>query len=180
MPRHSNATVIEPDVEDEIEEVEELDPDEEPEAEGREVRRPSYADRDGRKQFAADGGYEDPIDESNFTAEGKILGVGKDYNPKIHKAPKRSSFADETTYYEWRAQELEEEASKLASKATKYRETAVTLREIGDPEQRRKVRMAQSKVEAARKWLETLKDEGIDASILARMGIDLSALTAKK
>lgn len=155
-------------------------------------KRPSYGNLEQRRKWIADRAAEietlraagteedalpepwiDPIDASVFNSAGKLLRVGSDYNEKIHKAPKRSQFADETVFMEWKAAILEETASKLANRATKLREHAETLRQIGNPEQRKTAQKVLKQRDALMRFVEQARKEGMSDDQLRALGLSI-------
>lgn len=99
-------------------------------------------------------------------AEGKLQAVPANWKPKEHKPLKRSDFADEATFIEFRAILAEQKAERMATAARKLRQQAERIRQFGDEGTRKKA----NKLLKAREQMAALEKE------LAEAGIDVSAL----
>ena len=85
----------------------------------------------------------------------KLAAVPTDFDSSKHKPLKRTDFADEGLFLEMKAEQLE-------LKAAKYRKEAVTIRELGSTEDRRKAKKLLQMQERMSELMQSLRDQGID------------------
>ena len=94
--------------------------------------------------------------------DGRLTEVPGDFDPKEHKAPKKTDFSEEHIYMRFRADELDRKSELMAGRAEKLREQSDNLEKYGDPAQRAKVKRAQRLKSQLAELEEALKAEDID------------------
>jgi hypothetical protein len=73
-----------------------------------------------------------PLDEDDRLTQAPL-----NWDRKSHKGLKRSQFADEASFNEFKAIQIDQQIALMKLQADKYRDDARTARQYGDPEKRK-------------------------------------------
>jgi len=99
---------------------------------------------------------------------GKLTAVPAtpEFNAREHKPMTKKNFADEATFFDFKAHLADQNAEKAKELAESYRKKAKTLRQFGDEKTRKKASKLQKMQEMAQKLQAELESEGIDVAEL--------------
>lgn len=98
---------------------------------------------------------------SVLDGNGRLSSMPVTFDPKLHKAPRRTDFAGDHVFMLFRADVLDSRAQALASKAVQMRQEAETIQKSGDPTQRAKLKRAARLKDQLAELEAQLKAEGI-------------------
>jgi hypothetical protein len=105
-------------------------------------------------------------DKDMLNEEGKLTAVPENHDAKKHLPLRKSDFAEETLFFDFRANELEVRGNATLALAKKMREQSATFKKFGDPKKRAQVKRAQRMVEQLAKLKEQLSAEGVDVDAI--------------
>lgn len=94
--------------------------------------------------------------------EGRLTQIPVTFDGSAHLSPKKTEFAEEHHFLDFKANEAEMRAAELVETAAKLRRQANDLRQYGDPAQRAKVKRATRLREQLAELEAALKAEGIE------------------
>ena len=93
---------------------------------------------------------------------GRLTSMPVPFVPKEHKAPKRTDFANESTFMNFRADVLTARGNAILDNAKRLREEAVQVEKTGDPTKRALLKKAAKMRDSLAALEAQLKAEGIE------------------